>query len=176
MSSVYVPSSRGPLSAVVVKPAAPSCVWRDDATVWAASPCTASTAEAGPAAASSGVAPAMGGKSFGRESQMRPQSVSVWLVVDPPPVAAVAERDDVAAEAGAGLEMLGTDDAPADEQPASASETTTVMPIARRFVPAWRRRTVIWPSYRASPDGPGQDRTPSPPSGEILARFRGQPF
>src|SRR5436190_24262792 len=103
MSSVYVPSSRGPLSAVVVKPAAPSCVWRDDATVLAASPCTASTAEAGPAAALSGVAPAMGGKSFGSESQMRPQSVSVWLVVELP-LAAAGAADDAVEAAAAALE------------------------------------------------------------------------
>jgi hypothetical protein len=107
-------------------------------------------AEAGPAAASSGVEPGMVGKPLGSVSQMRPQSVSVWLVAELPLAAAGALADEAVAAVDAsalGLPALGDADPPADEHAASASDAARVRPIARRCVVAWRRWALIGPSY-----------------------------
>ena len=88
-------------------------------------------AEAGPADASSdGVEPAMAGKVAGSVSQIRPQSVSVWLVVDPPPLAAAPADDDGAAELATGVEGLGATDAPLDVHAASPTMLSSATAMA----------------------------------------------
>jgi len=77
-SSTKLPSSSGPERASVVYDACSSFDCIQSAIVLGAVPCTASTADAGPLAASSaGVAPEYIGKSAGSASQIRPQAVSV---------------------------------------------------------------------------------------------------
>src|SRR4029077_5867945 len=92
-------------------------------------------AEAGPLAASSeGVEPGMVGKPGGRLSQMRPQSVSDWLVADPALLAA-AGIVGVAAIAG-GEERLGDAGDLAEEQAASAIASVATSPMRRQFTQA----------------------------------------
>jgi hypothetical protein len=97
---------------------------------------------------------------LGSVSQIRPQSVSVWLVVDP----ALAANDpdaDAALEAGERVELgLVVGGVATDEQAASATARVTTRPITERF--RWRRRALVIALILPRPsDRPDRGRRPA---------------
>src|SRR6478752_10444069 len=149
------------------------------ATVLAASPSTVKTADAGPAAASSdGVEPVMAGKVAGSVSQIRPQSVSVWLVAEPPPLDAADAPEDGAAETGTGVDTLGATEAPlavhaaSPNMPSSATATATPGRFIRRRLSGSSRNALACPGRRRRPTARHPTRDVGPAVSRAARRSR----